>query len=393
MLAGSSGTSSDLPLIRILIRLKTALAAVLLVATAQAAQLPPEIELDRLMVKLETAIAGEEVLEAHVTTLAIEELHDERGIELPHEYFFLKAGLYLNVRAYLAAIQAITEYLVLVGREGERYREALAVLNRAEREFAIANANAERERAEKERIEKALSGMEFVRIPAGEFRRHVRGEVQRVRITKAFDLGKYEVTQEQWQAVMGTKPSEFSGCGRCPVENISWNEVVEFIRTIQMATDIWSYRLPTQAEWELASRAGTQGRYPGGFDWNFVWAAHEQDRVPPLFDAIAWHEGNSGGRTHPVGEKTPNAWGLHDMHGNVSEWMQDWSGWEDPPRALLTDPEGPAGGDRKLIEGCDWDDYFLGCEFSGGIPTAGSPALGWNRVGFRLARTVSKEHQ
>ena len=202
------------------------------------------------------------------------------------------------------------------------------------------------------------------------------------------------MTQEQWQAVMGTNPSEFSGCGRCPVENISWNEVVEFIRTIQMATDILSYRLPTQAEWEHAARAGTQGRYPGGFAWDFVWAAAKQDRVPPLFDAIAWHDGNSGGRTHPVGEKTPNALGLHDMHGNVSEWTQSWSGWrQDPFLALLTDPVGPAGGHHKNVEGCGWDDDFLSCDFSGGIETVGGPDDRSSRTGFRLARTVSREHE
>ena len=392
--ARRSETSSDLPVNRIPIRQTTALAAILLVAVPVAAQLPPEIELDRLMLKLETAIAGEDLLEALGTTLAIEELHEEQGIELPHEYYFLKAGFYLNERDYLPAIQAITEYLTLAGREGERYREALGLLNRAERELAIAKATAERERAEGERIEKALAGMEFVRIPAGEFKRQVSGEVQRVRITKPFDLGKHEVTQEQWHAVMGTNPSEFSRCGRCPVENISWIEVFEFIRKIQIATGIWSYRLPTQAEWEYAARAGTEGQYPGGFDWDFVRAARDQDSVPPLFDAIAWHEGNSEGQTHPVGEMAPNAWGLHDLHGNVSEWVQNWHGWpEDPPRALLTDPEGPAGGDHKSIEGCSWNDHFSSCDFSGGIPVVGSPDDRSGRTGFRLARTVGKEHE
>ena len=131
-----------------------------------------------------------------------------------------------------------------------------------------------------------------------------------------------------------------------------------------------------------------------GDDWEFVWASSEQGRIPPLFDAIAWHEGNSGGRTHPVGEKTPNAWGLRDTHGNVSEWMQSWHGWpEQPPQALLTDPKGPAGGDHKNVEGCNWDDDSLGCDFSGSIASVGSPDDRSNRTGFRLARRVSKEHQ
>lgn len=392
MLAGPLDASSELPPKQIPIRLTTALVAILLAAGPPlVAQLPPEIELDRLMLKLETAIAGEDLMEALVTTRAIEELHDEHGVDLPHEYRFLKARHYLTISDHHSAIQVVSDYLMLAGREGEHYREALALLNRAERDLAIAEAKAEREREEKEGVEQALAGMQFVRIPAGEFMRQVRGEAQRVRITVPFDMGKHEVTQEQWQAVMGTNPSEFSGCGHCPVENVSWDDVYDFILKVRIATGSRSYRLPTQAEWEHAARAGTQGEYPGGFDWDFVYAAGKEGRVPPLFDAVAWHEGNSGGRTHPVGEKTPNAWGLHDMHGNVSEWTQTWSGWYEDPPALLTDPEGPAGGSHKEIEGCSWEESHLRCSFK--ARKIGNLNSRSKFAGFRLARTVNIEDE
>ena len=125
-----------------------------------------------------------------------------------------------------------------------------------------------------------------------------------VRISRGFWLGKYEVTQSEWLSVMGTNPSDHAGCGRCPVERVSWDEAQEFIRRINAREDGAPYRLPTRREWEYAARAG------------MTW-----DDYATNLDSIAWHGRNSE-RTHPVGDKTPNGWGLHDM---VGKWR---SGWE-----------------------------------------------------------------
>lgn len=169
------------------------------------------------------------------------------------------------------------------------------------------------------------SHMEFVQIPAGEFdmgspSTDVKGydgerPVHHVKFANAFYLGKYEVTQKQWQEVMGTNPSHSIG-DDLPVNQVSWDDVQQFIKTLNKKEGTTKYRLPSEAEWEYAARAGTTTRYSFG------------DDESKLGD-YAWYYNNSGSETHEfhrvhdVGLKKPNAWGLYDMHGNVREWVQD----------------------------------------------------------------------
>jgi formylglycine-generating enzyme required for sulfatase activity len=162
-------------------------------------------------------------------------------------------------------------------------------------------------------VVKNSSGMEFAYVPAGSFQMGSgNGDpneqpVHQVTFARGFYMGRYEVTQAQWQKVMGNNPSKFSDCGEnCPVEQVSWDDAQDFIKKLNAANDGYQYRLPSEAEWEYACRAGTTGDYAGDLN------------------SMAWYTTNADYKTHPVGQKQANAWGLYDMHGNVSEWVMDY---------------------------------------------------------------------
>ncbi len=164
-----------------------------------------------------------------------------------------------------------------------------------------------------------------------------RNDVERpahpVTITREFWMGRFDVTQRQWQELMGDNPAYGKAAGPdAPVEQVSFRDVQAFLAKLNAAQDQWTVRLPAEAEWEYAARAGTTGETYG-----------------PL-DEIAWYRGNKGvGTTHPVGQKRPNAFGLYDMLGNVWQWCQDWFGpYSSEPS---TDPQGAARGDRRVTRG------------------------------------------
>ena len=223
-------------------------------------------------------------------------------------------------------------------------------------------------------------GMEFKWIPSGEFRMGSTSDrdeqpVTQVQISRGFWLGKYEVTQGLWQAAMGSNPSHFDNCGSdCPVESVAWEDVQAFILKLnQMERGQgtgYKYRLPTEAEWEYAARAGTSGlRYVPGLD----------------LSTAAWYARNSGNRTHPVGQKNPNSWGLYDMLGNVGEWVHDWHG--PYPGGSVVDPTGPGAGSDRVVRGCGFATSFRDCRSAFRIWT--SPEKRFPDVGFRLVRTLS----
>jgi formylglycine-generating enzyme required for sulfatase activity len=192
---------------------------------------------------------------------------------------------------------------------------------------------------------------------------------EHVTISKPFYLGKYEVTQEQWEAVMGNNPSEFEGRSN-PVEQVSWNGAQVFIRRLNQREGHNRYRLPTEAEWEYAARAGTTSIYAFGDDTD-------------ILGQYAWFDDNSGGKTHPVGQKRSNGWGLYDMHGNVWEWVHDWYSDEYSSGRPSSDPRGPTSGTRRVVRGGSWNSWARSCRSAG--RASGTPGYCGVSVGFRLA--------
>jgi len=191
--------------------------------------------------------------------------------------------------------------------------------------------------------------MEFVLIRPGSFlmgdakaRNADEKPAHKVSITKPFFLGKYEVTQQQWMAIMENNSSGFQG-PKNPVEHLTWDDCQAFVAKVnaKLRNSGAKFSLPTEAQWEYACRAGGTTQYCCGDD--------EQG----LLD-YAWFEGNSGNKAHPVGQKKPNAWGLYDMHGNVSEWCADWHGKDYYGKSPAADPTGPAFGDARVLRGGNW---------------------------------------
>ncbi|RZN40296.1 MAG: formylglycine-generating enzyme family protein [Methanosarcinales archaeon] len=245
-------------------------------------------------------------------------------------------------------------------------------------------------------------GMEFVLIPAGEFEMGSpsdeegmwdnEGPVHRVTIRKAFYMGRYEVTQEQWREVMGATSrvssvttsflqvlyfaldfmagdlSRFKGDNR-PVERVSWDDVQEFIRKLNEKEGTDKYRLPSEAEWEYACRAGTTTRYSFG------------DSESKLGD-YAWYRDNSGDKTHLVGQKKPNPYGLYDMHGNVWELVQDE--WHSGYNGMPTDGSAweSGSGANRVGRGGDWSISARFCRSA--CRNYGDPGIRDRSVGFRL---------
>lgn len=220
-------------------------------------------------------------------------------------------------------------------------------------------------------------GMAFVRIEPGsfmmgspeyEYQREMDEALHRVQLTQAYMLQTTPVTQAQWQAVMGTNPSDFKG-PELPVENVSWNDVVtKFLpRLNEQGQGV--YRLPTEAEWEYAARAGSAQAF---LQWGN--ASH--------LDEYAWYNNNSNFQTQPVAAKKPNAWGLYDMFGNVWEWCQDW--YMAHPDFEVVDPQGPGRGPGRVMRGGSWFGDALTCRSAarGYMP----PETRIRLIGVRLVR-------
>lgn len=242
---------------------------------------------------------------------------------------------------------------------------------------------------------KNQKGMYFSFIPAGSFMmgspkdelaRDEDERLHRVDLTSPFFMQATEVTQQQWREVMGYNPSLFSGGGRAdyPVENVTWLEVQDFISRLNAGQEDVRYRLPTEAEWEYACRAGSEKEfYEGEMKKN-------EKGYSSALDKIGWYYRNSDKTTHPVARKKANRWGLFDMHGNVWEWCADWGG--EYPVTSRVNPTGPPSGHARIRRGGAWNHYPSFCRAANRSrfdPNDSNPD-----TGFRLvAETVKREKE
>jgi formylglycine-generating enzyme required for sulfatase activity len=227
----------------------------------------------------------------------------------------------------------------------------------------------------------STSGIKLVLIPAGTFTMGSAGDEAdrgadespqtRVTLTKDFFLGATDVTQGQYKSLMNTNPSDFKSAGRdAPVEEVSWDDAMVFCqrltereRAAGHLPEGYVFTLPTEAQWEYACRAGTTGAYA----------------TDPA--ATSWYDRNSGGTTHPVGAKQPNAWGLYDMTGNVYQWCADWYA-KRYPGGEVTDPTGPATGSVHVLRGGGW---YYDVSYCRSAYRDYDPGYRANFIGFRVA--------
>ena len=230
---------------------------------------------------------------------------------------------------------------------------------------------------------RTFAGIDFVYCPPGTFMMGATANEQdsdssekpqhQVTLTQGFWMSKYEVTQAQWRAVTGTSPSHFTGDNR-PVEMVSWNDIAAsggFIEKLNTNNPGNGFRLPTEAEWEYACRAGTTTRFYWGDDPSYSQIGN-----------YAWYVDNSGSQTHDVGGKSPNAWGLYDMSGNVWDWCQDW--WGSYAAGAVLDPQGASTGSGRVVRGGNWSDGNI-CRSA--LRSLAGPDNRYPNAGFRLVRS------
>jgi formylglycine-generating enzyme required for sulfatase activity len=279
---------------------------------------------------------------------------------------------------------------------GQGPKEVLPILSASKQLSAAAEAAIEQARLSSAESSRAKAdngitntiGMKLVPIAKGKFQmgswvqkedfqfKEPRNEVT---LTRDYYLGVFEVTQGQYLKVMGNNPSHFQGdrakegdSTNLPVEKVTWDEAVEFCKKLSALPEEKAagrvYRLPTEAEWEYACRAGSNAPFSfGGLE---------------LSDDYGWFNSNSQGQTHPVGKKDPNAWGLYDMHGNVMEWCSDWAG--DYPEGAVSDPTGPKDGQSRMLRGGAWLPFEMS-GMSGCRDFKFPPNTRSDYVGFRVA--------
>ncbi len=387
-----------------------------LVATmaAAASELPPEIAADRLMVRAEWQAEQGQHAAALATLDEVLSLREEHGLETPSAFWFRHARVASAAGEHARAVESATRYVTSAGRDGEHYVAALGLLEASDRELEAERAERERRAAAEARdaaahqaLRERLSAVEgvfsdalrsggsgplMVTIPVGRFRMGCLSKddscyydeipAHDVTIAAPFALSAFEVTFREWDACVAAggcgryRPSDRGwGRGTRPVIHVSWDHAKEYVAWLSAETDA-EYRLPSESEWEYAARAGTATKYHWG-------------------NEIGRNRANCGGcgsrwdadRTAPVGSFAANAWGLHDMHGNVREWVEDC--WNENYRGAPSDGRAWLGGDCtwRVLRGGSWSSNPGSLRAANRFGfTTGLRDYG---VGFRVARTLT----
>ncbi|MEI6575778.1 MAG: SUMF1/EgtB/PvdO family nonheme iron enzyme [Bacteroidota bacterium] len=227
-----------------------------------------------------------------------------------------------------------------------------------------------------------LELIDMVRVKGCEFNMGTRGRapdespIHKVLLDDYY-IGKYEVSQQIWAKVMGNDPEAnyFSGCDSCPVEKVSWQNIMTFLKKLNAMTAM-QFRLPSEAEWEFAARGGCLSK---GYQYSGSNSLSQ----------IAWYESNSASRTHKVGSKRPNELDLYDMSGNVWEWCNDWYARDYYEHSPNENPPGPETGTERVMRGGSW--YFDNSGLRVSDRDKGDPELRYGYVGFRLCRSTNGE--
>lgn len=211
----------------------------------------------------------------------------------------------------------------------------------------------------------------YIKIPLGEYMMGSTANwpseqpIHKVQITENFEMATTQVTQAQWQSITGINPSDFKGENR-PVERVSWEDIQDFLEKANKLSNKYTYRLPTEEEWEYVARAGTTQEYAGNLE------------------EMGWHKANADSKTHDVAQKKPNSWGFYDMHGNVWEWCEDW--YEDYSTKIVPHLKGSTTVPCKVVRGGSW---YFGEDYSrSAFRFYLTPDTRCKHIGFRLARSL-----
>ena len=363
--------------------MKTAVPVLLALSLAgpvAAQDLPPDVLADKLVLEAGAALASGDPQQASRALREIEAL----DVEPPAMSAYVKGRLLAEhgdgEDAWREGRLLLAQFAVAAGRDSEHYAPALEAIVAAEGRLRAAARLARLRRRLPEILQEV--GTQMVRVEGGTFTMGCTPEQEQCDAdenptrpvqVESFEIGRFEMTQALWEAVMGENPSTFGSCPRCPVETVSWDDVHAFLRRLN--AEGGRYRLPSEAEWEYAARGGPQSKghqYAGSGNWA----------------EVAWYHENSGNGTQMVGRRRANELGLFDMSGNVREWTRDcWHGsYDGAPDDGRAREDGDCG--RRVIRGGSWhgkpdhvrsaNRFWYATSFRN------------NNLGFRIARTIEE---